>query len=93
MQLRKLFKKWEIDTNDQLTIAPRHKTKLDEKKHKRQKHEHEEFEKSDSKYKDYAKNVKLSGRDTKEKNLMKLKYDRMNSAMKKVVKNSNLEFA
>jgi len=34
----------------------------------------------------------MSGRDKKEKDLMKLKYDRMNSAMRKIVKNSNMEF-
>lgn len=45
-----------------------------------------------SKYKAYAKQVALTGRDNKEKELMKLKYDRMNSAMRNVVSNSNMEF-
>mmetsp|Transcript_19311 Transcript_19311/g.22441 ORF Transcript_19311/g.22441 Transcript_19311/m.22441 type:complete len:266 (+) Transcript_19311:1573-2370(+) len=92
IQLRKLFKKCEIKVDGKIKIAPRHKTNLDEKKFKKQRLVHEEFEKGDSKYKDYAKLVKLSGRDTREKDLMKLKYDRMNSAMRKVIKNSNQEF-
>jgi hypothetical protein len=34
----------------------------------------------------------MTGRDKREKDLMKLKYDRMNNAMRNVVSNSNKEF-
>jgi hypothetical protein len=65
---------------------------VEEKKTKQQT-EHDEFEKQkNNQFKAVAKTVKLSGRDKKEKDLMKLKYDRMNSAMKKIVKRSNMEF-
>ena len=58
-----------------------------------QKAKRDEFEKTtDKRFQNFAQKVKISGRDVKEKNLMKLKYDRMNSAMKKVVARSNLEF-
>lgn len=68
-------------------------TKIEEIKNKKQQEVRDQFEKQgDSKVKQVAKSVNLSGRDKKEKDLMKLKYDRMNSAMRKVVKNSNLEF-
>ena len=54
--------------------------------------ERSRFESDKTNVKEYAKKIKLSGRDQKEKDLMKLKYDRMNSAMRKVVNRSHMEF-
>jgi superfamily II DNA/RNA helicase len=93
-KLRRLFKSCEIE--DERAHIPRKKTEeRDDRERKMviQKAKTAEFDESvDQKFKDFVRRVYLGGRDVKEKNLMKLKYDRMNSAMRKVVKRSNMEF-
>lgn len=94
VKLRKLFKLCEV--HDERAHIPRKKNdEADDRERKFviQQEQNKEFEKTtDKRFQDFAKQVKLTGRDVKEKNLMKLKYDRMNSAMKKVVQRSNQEF-
>mmetsp|Transcript_23734 Transcript_23734/g.23636 ORF Transcript_23734/g.23636 Transcript_23734/m.23636 type:complete len:172 (+) Transcript_23734:1806-2321(+) len=91
IQLRKLYKKCEIEFVEKVKLVSR-KTKADIVKVELQKKENSKFAK-DTKFKNYAKQVKVSGRDKREKELMQLKYDRMNSgAMRKYHNEGNLEF-
>ncbi len=85
-----MYQKCEIEFAEKLKLDSR-KTKADEVKVELQKKEKSKFAK-DTQFKNYAKQVKVVGRDRREKEIMQLKYDRMNSAMTKVVNRSNMEF-